>query len=112
MLNIKTLAMATAISAGAVFAMPVGVQAMPQSSPVKVDAASNSNIVDVRYRKHWNRWSRYCRWKDDWRCYRPRYSRYYYRYRYYDPYYEPYYGYYRPYHRYYGPGIGLQFRID
>ncbi len=111
MLNIKALAIATAVSAGAVFAMPVASQAMPTSSPVKVQTSNDSNIVDVRYKKRWNRWARYCAYNyDDWRCHRRHYTRYY-RYRYYG-YDEPYYGYYRPYYRDSSPGIGLQFRID
>jgi len=110
MFNIKAFAIATALSAGAVFAMPVTSQAMPVASPVKAQTAHDSNIVDVRYRKRWSRWARYCAYSDDWRCHRRHYSRYY-RYRYdYD---EPYYGYYRPYRyrHHYGPGIGLQFGI-
>jgi hypothetical protein len=105
--SIKALAVATAVSAGVVFAMPVASQAMPQTAPVKVDTAKNSHIVDVRHRTR--RWARYCRYHmGDYRCNHGRvYSRYY-RYRYYDdPYYypyRPYYGYYRPYYR---PGIGL-----
>jgi hypothetical protein len=110
--SIKTLAMATAVSAGVVFAMPTTSQAMPQTAPIKVDVAKDSNIVDVRHRK-WHRgkkWVRYCRnhW-DPVRC--GHRSARVYRYRYYDdydPY--PYYGYYRP--RYYSPGIGLHFDID
>ncbi|MGE0008184.1 MAG: hypothetical protein AB7S92_21705 [Parvibaculaceae bacterium] len=113
MFSIKALAMATAVSAGVVFAMPVASQAMPQSAPVKVDTAKSGNVVDVRHRKwHKRKWrhARYCRYDDDdWRCYRRhRHARYYHRYRYYD---EPYYGYYRPY-RHHGPGIGLYFNID
>ena len=113
MFSIKALAMATAVSAGVVFAMPAVSQAMPQSAPVKVDTVSNSNIVNVNHRKWHNRkWARYCRNNpDDDRCYNQRRSTRYYRYRYNDDY-EPYYGYYRPYRPYYGPGIGLQFNID
>jgi len=97
--NIKALAMATAVSAGVIFAMPVASQAMPASSPVKIQTANDSNIVDVRYRKRWS-WARYCAYHNDWRCQR----HYTYRYRYY----QPYYGYYpyRPY-RPYGPGVGV-----
>jgi hypothetical protein len=111
MLNIKTLAIATAISAGVVFAMPAASQAMPQSFPVKIGTANNSNIVDVRHKKRWKRLARYCRWNgDDPRCYRHHRSARYYRYRYYDDgYYGPYEGYYRPRYR---PGIGLHFNID
>lgn len=114
MFNIKALAMATAVSAGVVLAMPAASQAMPASSPVKIQTANDGNIVNVRHKKNWKRWARYCRYADDWRCYkRYRYSRHYHRYRYYEPYYynEPYYGYYRPYPPY-RPGIGLQFNID
>ena len=112
-MNIKTLAMATAVSAGVVFAMPTVSQAIPQTAPVKVDAATNGNIVDVRHRK-WHRKDRVCYYDDegDLRCYkRNRYnrSRVYLNYDYDD---DPYYGYWRPRDRYYGPGIGLQFNID
>lgn len=108
MFRIKTLAMAAAVSAGVVFAMPVASQAMPASSPVKIQAVNDGNIVDVRHRNRHNRLARYCRYSDDWRCYkRHRQARYYHRYRYYDD--EPYYGYYRPYRR---PGVGLYLGID
>jgi len=110
MFSIKTLAMAAAVSAGVVFVMPVASQAMPTSSPVKIQTVNNGNIVDVNHRNRHKRWARYCRYSDDWRCYsRHRQARY----RYYDDRFEePYYGYgyYRP--RYREPGIGLQFRID
>ena len=111
MFSIKTLAMATAVSAGVVFAMPATSQAMPQSAPVKVDVAKDSNIVDVRHKKRWKKWARYCRnHYDPPRC-GHRTARVY-RYRYLDDGYydEPYYGYYRP--RYRSPGIGLHFNID
>jgi hypothetical protein len=111
-LNIKTLAMATAVSAGVVFAMPVSSQAMPVSSPVKIQTVNDGNIVNVNHKKHWKRWARYCRYHPgNWRCQSRHYARY--RYYYNEPYYgyyEPYYGYYRP--RYYRPGIGLHFDID
>jgi hypothetical protein len=107
-LNIKALAMATAVSAGVVFAMPAVSQAMPQTGPVKVDTATNSNIVNVNHRKWHNKkwsWARYCRYNpEDWRCYKR--SRSAYRYRYYD---EPYYGYYRPYRYNDGPVIRFGF---
>lgn len=114
MFNIKTLAMATAVSVGVVFAMPVTGQAMPQTAPIKTDVVKNGNIVDVASRKkRAKRWARYCRhnW-DDWRCSRSHRSARYHRHRYYDDGYygDPYYGYYRP--RYRSPGIGLQFNID
>ena len=124
MFNIKTLLVAAGLSVGVALALPATSQAMPQSAPVKVDVAKNSNIVDVRHKKRWKRWARYCRrnW-DDWRCNnrRHRHARYH-RYRYYnpyyEPYYEPYYGYYEPYpyygrrhygRRHYGPGISFSF---
>ena len=112
MLNIKTLAMATAVSAGVIFAMPVAGQAMPQSAPVKVDVAKSSNVTEVRYKKRWKRIARYCRWNgDDPRCYR-RYHRSYYTYRYRDYDDGPYYGYY-PYRRHHhSPGVGVYFNID
>jgi hypothetical protein len=108
-LSIRTLAMTAAVSAGVVFAMPMTSQAMPQSSPVKIDTVKNSNVVDVKHKKRWKKWAKYCAYVDDWRCYRRHRHARIYRYRYYEPYYEPYYGYYRP---YYGPGIGLHFNID
>jgi hypothetical protein len=117
--SIKALAVVTAVSAGVVFAMPVASQAIPQTSPLKVDKATNTNIVKVRHR--YQRWARYCRYHmGDYRCNHGRqYSRYN-RYRYYDDGYygnryyddgyygnryygDPYYGHYR--NR--GPGIGL-----
>ena len=116
MTNFKTLAIAAVLSSGVVFAMPAASQAMPRVAPVKIDAASDGNLVQVYYKR------RYCRYG---RCYR--YARYH-RYRYYRPhygyyrpyrYYRPYYGYY-PYNGYYGrpywggwggPGIGLYFRF-
>jgi hypothetical protein len=115
--SIKALAVVTAVSAGVVFAMPVAGQAMPQSAPVKVDTATNSNIVNVRHTT--TRWARYCRYNmDDSRCnHGRRYTRHN-RYRYYDDRYygdryydDGYYGHYR--NR--GPGIGLgplRFGID
>ena len=58
-LSIKALALATAVSAGVVFAMPVSSQAMPVSSPVKMQSVDDGNIVNVYYKKHWKRWARY-----------------------------------------------------
>lgn len=113
MFNIKTLAMATAVSAGVVFAMPVVSQAMPQSSPVTIGTAENGNIVDVRHRMRSKKMARYCRRNgDDPRCYRNHRAARVYRDRYYDEYNynEPNDGYYyRPRHR---SGLGLQFNID
>jgi len=130
-LNIKTLLMAAAVSAGVALAVPATSQAMPASTPVKMQTAQSGNLVQVHYKKKWRknyyrkgkwresrrwrhnrRWARYC---DPWDgCYRRRHARFY---RYWDePYYGygyggyPYYGgYYGP--GFYGPGIGLQFRI-
>jgi hypothetical protein len=103
-INFKTLAIAAAVLGGVAFALPTSSQAMPQAALVNIQAASNSNLVQVHKR-------RYCR---DGRC-----DDRYYRYReyqrsYYDMcppyygYYLPYYGadrpcksYYRPYYRYY-----------
>jgi len=108
MFSIKALAVATAVSAGVVLAMPVASQAMPQSAPVKVDTATNNNIVNVRHTTR--KWARYCRYHmGDSRCNHGRVYGRYYRHRYYDePYYgydEPYYGSYRP--RYSSPGLHL-----
>jgi len=50
--NIKVLAVAMAVSAGVVLAMPAPSQAMPQAAPVKIDAANNSNLAQVHYRKY------------------------------------------------------------
>ena len=50
MFSIKVLAVATAISAGVVLAMPAPSQAMPQAAPVKIDAANNANLAQVHYR--------------------------------------------------------------
>ena len=112
MFNLKALAVATAVSAGVVFAMPVASQAMPVSAPVKVDTATNNNIVNVRHRTR--KWARYCRYHmGDSRCNHGRLYTRHYRHRYYD---EPYYGYDEPYYgsyrsRRYSPGIHLPFGI-
>jgi hypothetical protein len=96
--SIKALAMATAVSAGVVLAMPVASQAMPQSAPMKVDTATNSNIVNVGNRKKkssaW--WRRHCAISNDVKC-----RRHYTKRRIYN---EPYYGY-RPYRR---PGVTIE----
>ena len=130
MINIKALVMATAVSAGIAFIMPAQTQAMPVA-PVKIQAAHDSNIVDVRHKKKWResrrwrdgrhresrRWRhnnrRFARYCDPWDgCYRRRHARFY---RSWD---EPDYGYGYPNYGgyygpgFYGPGIGLQFRID
>ena len=60
MFSIKVLAMATAVSAGVVLAMPAPSQAMPQAAPVKIDAANNGNLAQVHYKKyrHYHRYHR------------------------------------------------------
>jgi hypothetical protein len=83
-INFKTLAIAAAVLSSVVFALPTSSQAMPQAAPVKIDAASNGNLIQVHSR-------RYCRYG---RCY----ARYRYR-EYQRSYYDscpPYYGYYLP----------------
>ena len=47
MFSIKVLAVATAVSAGVVLAMPAPSQAMPQAAPVRIDAANNGNLAQV-----------------------------------------------------------------
>lgn len=112
MFNIKTLAMATAVSAGVVFSMPIASQAAPITSPVQMKAVGDSNIVNVKNKKKssdW--WARHCRISNDVKC-RKNHTRNYrhYRYRTYD---EPYYGYYRPYRPYrHDNGPGIYLRID
>ena len=65
MINFKILTIAAAVFGSVVFAMPISSQAMPQTEPVKIDAADNGNLVQVHYR-------RYCRYG---RC-EARYQRY------------------------------------
>jgi hypothetical protein len=86
-INLKTLAIAAAALSSVVLAMPASSHAVLQAAPVKIDAASNGNLVQVDYR-------RYCRHG---RC-DARYHRYReYQRSYYDlcP---PNYGYYMPYY--------------
>jgi hypothetical protein len=98
--SIKTLAMATAVSAGVVFAMPVTSQAMPVTSPVQIQTGSDSNIVNVNNKKKSkNWWARHCAISNDVKC-----RRQYTKHRLYN---EPYYGQYRPYRK---PGVTI--RID
>lgn len=113
MFSIKALVMATAVSAGVVFAMPVTSQAMPASSPVKLETVVDGNIVTINHRNRSKKWARYCRrnWEDP-RCGNSHRSARHNRHRYYDNDYrydDGYYGYYRPRYR---NGIGLQFNID
>ena len=63
MFSIKALAVATAISAGVVLAMPAPSQAMPQAAPVKIDVANNGNLAQIRYRhRHHHRYHRHHHW--------------------------------------------------
>ena len=102
MFSIKTLAMATAVSAGVVFAMPVTSQAMPVTSPVQIQTGSDSNIVNVNNKKKSNNWwARHCAISNDVKCRRHHTTQ---RYRSYQ---EPYYGQYRPY-RHDKPGVTIQ----
>jgi hypothetical protein len=101
MFDIKTLAIATAVSAGVVFAMPVTSQAMPVTSPVHIQTVTDSNVVNVKNKKKssdW--WERHCRISNDVKCRRDYTRRY--RNRIYN---EPYYGRYRPYRQ---PGVTIQ----
>lgn len=60
MVSIKVLAVAAAVSAGVVLAMPAPSQAMPQAAPVKIDAATNGNLAQVYYRhRHHHRYYRH-----------------------------------------------------
>lgn len=100
MFNIKAMAIATAVSAGVVFATPVASQAMPVTSPAKIQTSGDSNVITVRNKKKSkNWWARHCAISNDVKCGRT-YSRHYRRY--YD---DRYYGYYRPYRR---PGVTIQ----
>jgi len=60
--SIKALAMAAAVSAGVVFAMPVTSQAMPVKSPAQIQTGNDSNIVNVNHKKKSKAWrARHCR---------------------------------------------------
>jgi hypothetical protein len=108
-INFKTLAMAAAVLSSVVFAMPTSSQAMPPA-PVKIDAASNGNTVQVHYRRYCRNgrcYARYHRYREhlrsDYPC-PPYYGYYLPRYGADRPcksYYRPYYGHYRR------PGLGL-----
>jgi hypothetical protein len=110
--NFKTLAMAAAVLSSVVFAMPTSSRAMPQAAPVKIDAASNGNTVQVHYRRYCRNgrcYSRYHRNREhlrsDYPC-PPYYGYYLPRYGADRPcksYYRPHYGYHRR------PGVGLYF---
>jgi hypothetical protein len=100
--SIKSLAMAMAVSAGVVLAMPVTSRAMPVASPVQIQTGSDGNIVNVNNKKKskdW--WARHCTISNDVKC-RRHYTRSYRR-----KYDEPYYGRYRPY-RHDKPGVTIQ----
>jgi hypothetical protein len=116
-INFKTLAIAAAVLSSVVFAMPTSSQAMPQAAPVKIDAASNGNLVQVYYRRHcqhgrcYARYHRYGHYHEYQRSYYdncPPYDGYY------RSYYgadrpgcdRPCYGYYRPYASYYRRSYG------
>jgi hypothetical protein len=100
MLNIKTLAMATAVSVGVVFVVPVTSEAMPVKSPVHIQTGSESNIVNVNNKKKSKRWwARHCAISNDVKC-RRQYTKH-------RTYYGPYYGQYRSYRK---PGVTI--RID
>jgi hypothetical protein len=99
-INFKTLAIAGTVLGSVVLACPSSSQAMPQAAPVKIDAASNDNLVQVYYR-------RYCR---QGRC-DVRYRHYGHYRESHPPYCPPEYGYYTPYYgadrpckAYYRPG--------
>jgi hypothetical protein len=94
--SIKTLAMAAAVSAGVVFAVPVTIQAMPVTSPVQIQTGSDSNIVNVAKKKSKAWWARHCAISNDVKCRRHYTKRRVYK--------EPYYGQYRPYRR---PGVTI-----
>ena len=85
MIYFKALAIAAVVFCSV--ALPTSSQAMPQAALMKINAASNGNLVQVHYR-------RYCRYG---RCYA--YKRYGHYREYQRSYYAncpPYYGYYRP----------------
>jgi hypothetical protein len=109
-INFKTLTIAAAFSV--VFAMPNSSQAMPQAAPMKIDAASNGNLVQIhsrRYCRHGRCYVRYHRYREHLRSSYPCPPYY--------GYYLPRYGadrpcksYYRPHYGYHGrPGVGLYF---
>ncbi len=101
MFSIKALAMATAVSAGVIFALPVTSQATPVTSPVQIHTGSDNNIINVNNKKKSkNWWARHCAISNDVKCGR-RYTRSYRR-----KYNDTYYGRYRPY-RYDRPGVTI-----
>lgn len=105
MLGIKAMAVATAVSAGIAFTMPVTSSAMPVTSPLQIQTVSDANVINVgNKKKSRNWWARHCAVSNDVKC-RRHYTRSY-RHRHYD---EPYYGQYRPY-RHNKPGVTI--RID
>jgi hypothetical protein len=96
--SIKALTIATAVSAGIVFAIPTTSQAGPLTTPLQLQTGTDSNIVDVGNRKKSKRWwARHCARSNDVKC-----GRHYTKRRIYN---EPYYGQYRPYRR---PGVTIQ----
>jgi hypothetical protein len=118
-INFKLLAIAAAVLGSVTIAMPTSSQAVPQAVPVKIDAASDHNLVQVyhRYYRYGRCYARLHRYYHE--HYRPCDDYYRLYYGYYRPY-RPYYGYYRTYRPYYGyypyddrpwigPGMGLSF---
>jgi hypothetical protein len=63
--NIKSLAIAAAVSAGVVFAMPVSSQAMQTKSTMHVQPGSQSNL---QQKKSTAWWTRHCRVSNDVKC--------------------------------------------
>ena len=84
MFSIKSLAIAAAVSAGVVFAMPVASQAT--TSTVKIYTGTNNK------HKSTNWWARHCAISNDVKCGRHYTRSYHHRQS------GPYYGYYRPHH--------------
>ena len=87
MFTIKSLAMAAAVSAGVIFAMPIGSQAMTAS--VKVHTGNSAN---VDFKNKSNSWvARHCRISNDVKCRRLHITHRMHK--------GPYYGQYRPHHK-------------
>jgi hypothetical protein len=101
--NIKTLAMAAAVSAGVVLAAPVASQAMPVTSPVHVKTGSDSGIINVNNKnKSRDWWRRHCQISNDVKC-PGNYTRSYRRHHS-----ERYYGHYRPYRHHHRSGVTIK----
>jgi hypothetical protein len=65
MINIRSLAIAAAVSAGVVFAMPTNSQAMQVKSKAHVQIGSQSNL-ETKKSDSW--WRRHCRISNDVKC--------------------------------------------